>query len=310
MLSSRGAKALAKRAPQTQRVRPYKAASPINATRVSWVTRRNSSRDVDNRHRHVNRRDVSTCATLADEQRRQVKWQRQGHHPQTTRPSTPTRSAAITLKIASRAAAIATTTTKSAATTRITTITTNATSVVRTSPQKNIARRNRAAMRENWARAAEKATSATKKITMSILVKYFEERGRSMCLEGLQLAKIFEMRSHLIPRSIWQTHYFKMSLTSRLMRSRSLMTSRIRLPSNDAPRQWNWIDKIPNKEQLSIDNNIISTKVTTGNAPNKLKVINNMVEMLMLFQKKIVMSKEPLIKLMCSQVKPNSHQLL
>jgi len=29
---------------------------------------------------------------------------------------------------------------------------------------------------------------------------------------------------------------------------------------------------------LSIDNNIISTKVTTGNAPNNLKVINNTVE--------------------------------
>jgi len=42
------------------------------------------------------------------------------------------------------------------------------------------------------------------------------------------------------------------------------VTSQIHLSSNDAPRQWNL--------------NIISTKVTTGNAPNKLKVINNMVE--------------------------------
>jgi hypothetical protein len=56
------------------------------------------------------------------------------------------------------------------------------------------------------------------------------------------------------------------------------MTSRIRLTSNDAPRQWNLIDKIPIRKQLSIDNNIISTKVTTGNAPNNLKVINNTVE--------------------------------
>ena len=99
-----------------------------------------------------------------------------------------------------------------------------------------------------------------------------------MWLEGLHLARIFEMRSHLILRSMWQTHYFKMSLTPRLMRSKSLMTSRIRLTSNDAPRQWNWIDKIPIRKQLSIDNNIISTKVTTGNAPNNLKVINNTVE--------------------------------
>jgi len=29
---------------------------------------------------------------------------------------------------------------------------------------------------------------------------------------------------------------------------------------------------------LSADNNIISTKVTTGNAPNKLEATNNMVE--------------------------------
>jgi len=38
------------------------------------------------------------------------------------------------------------------------------------------------------------------------------------------------------------------------------------------------IVKLPIRKQLSIDDNIISTKVTTGNAPNKLKVINNMVE--------------------------------
>ena len=38
------------------------------------------------------------------------------------------------------------------------------------------------------------------------------------------------------------------------------------------------IVKLPIRKQLSTNNSIISTKVTTGNAPNKLKVINNMVE--------------------------------
>jgi len=38
------------------------------------------------------------------------------------------------------------------------------------------------------------------------------------------------------------------------------------------------IVKLPIKKQSSIDDKIISTKVTTGNAPNKLKAINNMVE--------------------------------
>jgi hypothetical protein len=38
------------------------------------------------------------------------------------------------------------------------------------------------------------------------------------------------------------------------------------------------IVKLPIRKQLSTDDNIISTKVTTGKAPNKLKVINNMVE--------------------------------
>ncbi len=38
------------------------------------------------------------------------------------------------------------------------------------------------------------------------------------------------------------------------------------------------LDKIPIREQLSIDNNIISTKVTTGNAPNNLEIISNIVE--------------------------------
>ncbi len=34
----------------------------------------------------------------------------------------------------------------------------------------------------------------------------------------------------------------------------------------------------PISKQLSIDDKIISTKVTTGNAPNKIKVINYIVE--------------------------------
>ena len=38
------------------------------------------------------------------------------------------------------------------------------------------------------------------------------------------------------------------------------------------------LGKIPIRKQLSIDNNIISTKVTTGNAPNNLKIISNIVE--------------------------------
>jgi len=65
--------------------------------------------------------------------------------------------------------------------------------------------------------------------------------------------------------------------------------------------------KLPIRKRLSTDNNIISTKATTGNAPNKLEATNNMVEDA---QKKTVMSKEPLTKLMCFQVKPISHQLL
>jgi len=35
------------------------------------------------------------------------------------------------------------------------------------------------------------------------------------------------------------------------------------------------IVKLPIKKQLPCNNNIISTKVTTGNAPNKLEVTNN-----------------------------------
>ena len=38
------------------------------------------------------------------------------------------------------------------------------------------------------------------------------------------------------------------------------------------------IVKLPIRKQLSIDDKIISTKVTTGNAPNKLEATNNMVE--------------------------------
>ena len=70
------------------------------------------------------------------------------------------------------------------------------------------------------------------------------------------------------------------------------------------------IVKLPIRKQLSTDDNIISTKVTTGNAPNKIKVINYIVEDAYAIQKKIVMSKEPLIKLMCFQIGLISHQLL
>ena len=156
-----------------------------------------------------------------------------------TRPSTPTRSAAITPKIASRAAAIATTTTTESTAMMRTTITTNATSVAKMSLQTTIVRQSRATMKErNRAQAAETA-SAMRKITMSIQVKYLEKRGRLVWPKGPHFIRIFEMRSHLIPRSMWHTHYFKMSLTKTWLVRKSLMTSRIRLPSNDAPRQWN-----------------------------------------------------------------------
>ena len=79
------------------------------------------------------------------------------------------------------------------------------------------------------------------------------------------------------------------------------MTSWIRSRStNDDPRQWNlgkrdqsqvWLNnnpvlygndlgivKLPIKKQLSCNDNIISIKVTTGNAPNKLEATNNIVE--------------------------------
>jgi hypothetical protein len=88
-----------------------------------------------------------------------------------------------------------TTTTKSATMTRI--ITTNATSVAKTSLRTTIARQSRATMMDqNRAQTAETARS-TKKITMSMLVKYLEKRGRLVWSRG-----IFDMRSHLIPRSM------------------------------------------------------------------------------------------------------------
>ncbi len=162
--------------------------------------------------------------------------------PMATRPSTPTRSVATTPKIASRAVAITTTTTTGSATMTRTTMT-NATLVAKMSLRTTIVRQNRATMMErNWAQAAETA-SATKKITMLILVKCLKKRGRSVWSKGLHLVRgIFEMRSHLIPRSMWHPHYFKMSLTKirALWKSKkNLVTSRIRLPSNDAPHQWN-----------------------------------------------------------------------
>jgi hypothetical protein len=55
---------------------------------------------------------------------------------------------------------------------------------------------------QNRAQAAETA-SATKKITKLMLVKYLEKRGRPVWSKGLHLVRrIFEMRSHLIPRSM------------------------------------------------------------------------------------------------------------
>ena len=79
----------------------------------------------------------------------------------------------------------------------------NATLVAKTSLQMIIVRQSRATMKEqNRAQAAETA-SATKKITMLILVKYLEKIGRLVWSKGLHLVRrIFEVGSHLIPRSM------------------------------------------------------------------------------------------------------------
>jgi hypothetical protein len=45
--------------------------------------------------------------------------------------------------------------------------------------------------------ATAETARSTKKITMSIIVKYLEKRGRSVWSR-----RIFELRSHLIPRSM------------------------------------------------------------------------------------------------------------
>ena len=70
------------------------------------------------------------------------------------------------------------------------------------------------------------------------------------------------------------------------------------------------LGKIPIREQLSIDNNIISTKVTTGNAPNNLEIISNIVEDAYAISEENSEEPESLIKLMSSQIKVISHQLL
>ena len=70
------------------------------------------------------------------------------------------------------------------------------------------------------------------------------------------------------------------------------------------------IVKLPIKKQLSCKDNMISIKVTTGNAPNKLEATNNIVEHAYAISEKIVRNKEPLFKLIYSQGKPISHQLL
>jgi len=66
-----------------------------------------------------------------------------------------------------------------------------------------IVRQSRATTKErNQAQAAETA-SAMKNITMLILVKYLEKRGRLVWSKGQHLVRrIFEMGSHLIPRSM------------------------------------------------------------------------------------------------------------
>ena len=82
------------------------------------------------------------------------------------------------------------------------TITTNATSIAKMSLRTTIVRQSRATLKEqNQAQAAETA-SATRKITMWIQVKYLEKRGRLVWSKGPHLVRIFEMRSHLIPRSM------------------------------------------------------------------------------------------------------------
>jgi len=80
---------------------------------------------------------------------------------------------------------------------------TNATSVAKTSPQKNIAcsktsddegAKSSASSRESQ-RDEENYHVDTGK-------RYLEKRGKSVWLKGLHPTRIFEMRSHLIPRSM------------------------------------------------------------------------------------------------------------
>ena len=65
------------------------------------------------------------------------------------------------------------------------------------------------------------------------------------------------------------------------------------------------IVKLPIKKQLSCEDTT-SIKVTTGNAPNKLKGTDNIVE----YAYAITCNEQGNInKLMCSQAKPILHQL-
>ena len=70
------------------------------------------------------------------------------------------------------------------------------------------------------------------------------------------------------------------------------------------------VAKLPIRKQLSTDNNIISTKVTTGNAPNKLEATNNMVEDAYAISEENSDEQGIINKLMSSQIKVISHQLL
>ena len=70
------------------------------------------------------------------------------------------------------------------------------------------------------------------------------------------------------------------------------------------------IVKLPIRKQLSIDDKIISTKVTTGNAPNKIKVINYIVEDAYAISEGNSDEQGTINKLMCFQVELILHQLL
>ncbi len=185
---------------------------------------------------------VATNARSANERLRQS-FQANLARFMAIKPGTPTRTAAIILKIASRATAIVTTD-KSACMTLITTVTTMSTGspAMRSLKTVTITCQSRARKTQNRARAARaeaKAASANMKITMLTLVKYLKKRGRSMRLRGLHsVRRRSAKRNHSIPKC-----YFKGNLKEKTFQweaNRIPMTSQICSSSTiDSPHQWN-----------------------------------------------------------------------